>query len=119
LYSDFRHFFRISDARSRISNAYQDAEGREKSTKPFLADGRVITCLIDNIDECLGVAALEATDRVGRAPAREDYLNKRGPLTLGNGAADQAKQEDEGWFWRCREIISSGNGFILVELRTE
>jgi hypothetical protein len=111
LYSDFRHFFRISDARSRISNAYQDAEGKAKSTNAFLADGRMITCLIDDIDKCLGVAPLEATDRVGRAPAREYYLNERGPLALRNGAADQAKQEDEGWFWRCREVVSSGNRF--------
>ena len=76
--------------RSRIANAYQDVEGRAKSIDPFLADRRVITYLIDDIDKGLDGAPLEEADHIGRVPPREYYLNERGSFALENGAADQA-----------------------------
>ena len=90
LYNDLRHFFRTCDARSRISDAYQDVEGRAKSIDPFLAHRRVITYLIDGVDIGLDGAPLEEADHISRVPAREYYLDKRGSFALGDGAADQA-----------------------------
>ena len=49
----------------------------------------MVTYTIYHVDEGLSVALLERIGHFDRLPVREDCLDKRGELILGNCAADQ------------------------------